>query len=36
MQKAPRQATVIASVPTDLIVLDKKTYENAIKVIDKA
>ncbi|CDW71126.1 cyclic nucleotide-binding domain containing protein [Stylonychia lemnae] len=31
LQKAPRSATVIASIPTDLIVLDKTTYENVIQ-----
>lgn len=32
LQKAPRQATVVTVTPTEVIVLDKTTYDNVIKV----
>lgn len=31
IQKAPRQATVITLTPTQVIVLDKPTYDSVIK-----
>jgi CRP-like cAMP-binding protein len=32
IQKAPRQATVVTVTPTEVIVLDKPTYDAVIKV----
>ena len=32
IQKSPRQATVVTITPTEVIILDKSTYDNVIKV----